>query len=634
MNTDLLVNKYQYISFDVFDTLIKRSIAKPSDLFLLMEKHLAKTRPEIPAGFAQRRLAAEREGIEGSGRHIKISEIYDRLRGEYGEYTNELMDLEIQMELMGCQPNPKYVEWLSRYVSDGRTVVLISDMYLPSEIIAQMLDKCGIRGYKKLYVSCEHDAKKRDGSLFRIVLDDLDIRPEQLVHIGDSKRGDVLAPIKKGIMAVWARNDQKRICRTPKTIAPEEKLAYRTLRACIRNCSQRMSEYEKMGCELFGPQLYGFTEWLIECLKKDGVRDVYFLARDGYMLKRAFDVIGAEGIKIHYLLCSRRAFQLPLLRNSTSLQDTKLLFWHRKRLTLRRFLLQLGLEPEEYKDAACVFALDIDHDYPLEEFVASKEVARFYDSIRDKVVENAKQEYEALMGYLQSLHMPKKAAMVDIGYFGTIQKCLDALIEENSLHITTYGYYFTLSERTQEAYGINALGYHYKSMPSELIFEAQFLKPKGSLKKFEKRSEGDIAPVFEEFEYKDDAKKLIDEIYIIDQYQAGAIEFVGYMKKAFPPNSFSAGYGAAAHDFERLRTRPTLKEAAIWGKFRYINYTTGYLANPRSVFYYIVHPRKFFSDIHACGWRIGFLKRLLKLPLPYEKLYLMLKKILAERAEG
>ena len=629
MNTDLLVNKYQYISFDVFDTLIKRSIAKPSDLFLLMEDRLAKTHPEIPAGFAQRRRAAEREGIEEAGRHIKLSEIYDRLRGEYDEYTDELMDLEIQMELMGCQPNHNYVEWFSRYVSDGRTVVLISDMYLPSEIIAQMLDKCGVRGYAKLYVSCEYGAKKRDGSLFRIVLDDLDIRPGQLVHIGDSKRGDVLAPTKMGIMAVWVRNDQKRICRTPKAIAPEEELAYRTLHSCVRNCSRGMGEYEKMGCELFGPQLYGFTEWLIECLKKDGVRDVYFLARDGYMLKRAFDEIGAEGIKTHYLLCSRRAFQLPLLRNSTSLQDTKLPFWYRKRLSLRRFLLQLGLEPEDYKDAARVFALDIDHNYPLEEFVGSKEVERFYDSIQDKVVENAKQEYEALLRYLQSLHMPEKAALVDIGYLGTIQRSLDALIEENSLHITTYGYYFILSERAQEAYKINALGYRYERMPSELLFEAQFLKPQGSLKKFEKRSDGDIAPVFEEFEYKNDAKKLIDEIDIIGQYQAGAIKFVGYMKKAFPPNSFSAGYGAAAHDFERLRTRPTLKEATLWGKFRYINYTTGYLANPRSVFYYIVHPRKFFSDIRACGWLIGFLKRLLKLPLPYDAIIDLMKKCVA-----
>lgn len=619
------VPKQQYVSFDVFDTLIKRSVAMPADLFQLVEQHCEKSGMRIPSGFAQKRREAELDGNEEAGRHIRLEEIYDKLRDEYGEYTDDLMELEAQMELMGCQPNPKCVEWFNRYITEGRTVVLISDMYLPSEAIARMLDKCGIRGYSKLYVSCEYGAKKGDGSLFRIVLDELNIRPSQLIHIGDNRRSDVLAPFKMGIRAVWRRNDQKRICRVPKTVKRGDELAYRTLQACIRNASQGMTGYEKMGCKLFGPQLYGFTLWLEECLKRDEIRDAYFMARDGYMLKRAFDEMRIEGVRTHYFYCSRRAFQLPLLRNSTGFQDTNILWGHRKKYTIRRLLLQLGLAPDEYASVCRELGLDIDHVYPIEDFTHSEKIERFYQSIRNKVVENAASEYISLMKYFESLHMPEKVALIDIGFFGTIQNSFNQCIHQNSLGKTTYGYYFNLSDNAQKEYGINAYGYHKGSKNNESLFEAQFLAPHGSLKRFAESENGDVFPEFESFEYKDDESKLIDEVKIISQYQEGAIAFIRYMREALLPDSISVGYDVAMHDFNRVLVNPTLQEASFWGKFRFINYTIGYLANPRGIFYYILHPRQLYSDVYACGWRIGFLKRLLKLPLPYDKIYSLLK---------
>ena len=34
------INKYKYISFDIFDTLIKRNVEKPEDIFKIVEKKL------------------------------------------------------------------------------------------------------------------------------------------------------------------------------------------------------------------------------------------------------------------------------------------------------------------------------------------------------------------------------------------------------------------------------------------------------------------------------------------------------------------------------------------------------------------------------------------------------------------
>lgn len=627
LNTGVFIEKFSYISFDVFDTLIKRSVAKPTDLFLLMENHLAAARPEIPSGFAQKRQDAERRAKEKEGVSTKLQDIYRELRGEYGEYTEELMALETEMELRGCRPNPKCVRWYDRCISEGKTVVLISDMYLPAQIIGEMLKKCGVHGYQKLYVSCECRTRKRDGSLFKAVLKELNIRPRQLVHIGDNRRGDLLAPASLGICAIWVRNDHKKLCKIPKDIRPESELAYRTLRACIRNCSQAMGAYERMGCELFGPQLYGFTSWLAEQLKQDGIRDAYFLSRDGYMLQRAFDEMGIEGIKTHYLYCSRRAYQLPLLKNSEKLADTNFLTWHRKNMTVHRFFLQLGLDPSAYAETAKAHGVELDHVYPIKEFVDSEEIAQLYLAVQGEVVRNAWAEYNALVKYLQAMQLPEKLAIIDIGFYGTVQKCLDAITEECSQEVKTFGYYFKLSNKTQEVYHITATGYHYGNKANELLFEAQFLKQQGSLKRFRIGENGESFPEFEEFEYQDDASKLFDETEFFDRYQAGAIAFIRYMKEAVPADSLSVDYPLAIRAFERLCTAPTLKEAALWGKIRYINFTTGYMANPKRFFYYAAHPGKLHSDLRASGWRIGFMKRLIKLPLPYDKILDFMKKL-------
>ena len=209
LNLDLFLKKYDYISFDVFDTLIKRSVAMPTDLFFLIEQYCKNTGMNIPSSFAKKRREAEQRASEKKGIAVGLEDIYNELRGDYGAATDELKELELRFELDGCKPNPPCAELLHRCVEAGKIVVLISDMYLPSAFIGKMLEKCHIRGYKKLYVSCEMGARKGDGSLFRDVIKELDIHPEQLFHIGDNWKGDFLRPISIGIKAAHIDRGQR-----------------------------------------------------------------------------------------------------------------------------------------------------------------------------------------------------------------------------------------------------------------------------------------------------------------------------------------------------------------------------------------------------------------------------------------
>lgn len=195
MNINVISKGRPYVSFDIFDTLIKRSVAKPLDLFLLMEEYLSRSRSEIPANFAKKRQEAERLAGQEIGRPVSINEIYDKLRGEFGEYTNELMALEIEMEIRGCQPNPKTIEWFRKCVSAGKTIILISDMYLSAEILRRMLDKCGITGYTKIYVLTKCLCKRQPTVIIFICL----IKHTRFIK---SKRGDIILATSRSVFSL------------------------------------------------------------------------------------------------------------------------------------------------------------------------------------------------------------------------------------------------------------------------------------------------------------------------------------------------------------------------------------------------------------------------------------------------
>lgn len=631
------VPKTPYVSFDVFDTLIWRSVAKPSDLFLHMEQYCRSRGLNIPEAFTEKRMEAGQRAHKKVAGHATLSMIYDELRAELGPNTDELMSLELQMELDGCNANPVCAEWLRQCVLENKTVVLISDMYLSAAVIKHMLEKCGIEGYKKLYVSCECGAKKRDGTLFRHVLNDLAIRPDQLTHIGDSRKSDLLIPFSMGIRTHWIQNDIKALCKAPKELAPSSAFAYRTLQAATRNCSAKLSGYEKMGCEVFGPVLYGFSQWLYKRLCRDDIHDVYFMARDGYVMKRAFDELATKGIKTHYLLASRRAYFVPTIWFRSEFEEVIQWFSHVNRMSLRSFLLRIGLDPEPYQKKAREFNLELDRVYEKRSFYQTPAVKSFYDAIRADVIENSKAEYDALCSYLDSLHMDRRIAIVDIGYLGTMQHALEQILRQEDRGREVKGYYLCVhptAERIRRG-DIKAEGYLYNLdankdnysivQPVLTLFEIQFLEPHGSFKRFVFRN-GEAVADFEEFEYKKSNEQKVDEESVINDYQNGAVMFVHYMKEAFP-HTFELPPDASLYAFKQVSLAPSLREAELWGDFRFLDFTIKYMARPQPLTVYIRHPQLLRKDFMLSEWKIGFMKRFLRIPLPYYKIYLGLKKI-------
>lgn len=190
----------EIISFDIFDTLIMRK-CKAHDVFsLAQEKYNASHSTKIFT-FREARVRAERTARRNSPHEeITLDEIYRELCAEYGsEIAGELKALELEAEFSVIYPNEELKEFYASHVKEGGRIIITSDMYLPGNVIAGMLRRCGYEGYESLYVSSEHRATKKSGGLFRIILRDKAITPSKILHVGDNIISDYFSPKRLGI---------------------------------------------------------------------------------------------------------------------------------------------------------------------------------------------------------------------------------------------------------------------------------------------------------------------------------------------------------------------------------------------------------------------------------------------------
>ena len=64
-------------------------------------------------------------------------------------------------------------------------------MYLTTSIVTEILANAGYE-IDKVYVSCDCNAKKKNGALFKYVLEKEKLNRNEIIHFGDSYKVDIL----------------------------------------------------------------------------------------------------------------------------------------------------------------------------------------------------------------------------------------------------------------------------------------------------------------------------------------------------------------------------------------------------------------------------------------------------------
>ena len=315
-----MMNNY---SFDIFDTLLSRKLASHKGVFVALREQLrGSTALEYPDHFVDEfvslRLRAQQVAHTKSAYpEVTLREIYTALGSDFPEITTEhlelLQTLEEAIEIENCYPIPQNISRVRQIIDSGHNVFLISDMYLSKAVVMNMLENVDARLCSiPLYLSSELKMRKSDGTLFRHVCNDQNIEPSTLIHTGDSFSSDCVMAKRIGIKYIFYQDSL--LSKIEQSYFREEQNFF--LQLFVGASKQtRLEGYDlkpsyRLGASFMGPMFYGFVHDSLKQAVDEGIKRLYFLARDGYLLKIIAEEIVAcfhYDIEIRYLYTSRQS---------------------------------------------------------------------------------------------------------------------------------------------------------------------------------------------------------------------------------------------------------------------------------------------------------------------------------------
>lgn len=299
---------YDIISFDIFDTMILRPFAQPRDLFMLLDDRFQML------GFASIRQRAENTARSKAqamkkNREVTIWDIYEEIERMTGIPKEYGAEAEFHLEYDLCFANPYMLRLFNLLKHAGKRIILVSDMYFPSSMLEKLLEKCGYHGYEELFVSCEHNSNKYSGTLFSDVMNKKG-RELRYFHIGDSLTADIRPAKKLGIDTyhyVSCGDIGNRYRASQYGMLELTGSAYSGIvNAVLHNGLNQFTVFYEYGFLYGGLYVYGFCQWIHRYAKEHRIHKILFLARDGYIYKKVYDMLFSD-IPSEYVLWSRIA---------------------------------------------------------------------------------------------------------------------------------------------------------------------------------------------------------------------------------------------------------------------------------------------------------------------------------------
>lgn len=421
---------YDVISFDIFDTLIVRPFSKPRDLFMMLDERFDML------GFASIRQRAEmtvREINEknNGNREVTLSQIYEEIERRTGLEKEMGMQTEFELEYELCRPNPYMLRLFNLLKYAGKRIILISDMYLETDMMKKILEKCGYTGYEELFISCEYNGNKYSGTLYKSVMNKLG-KDLKYMHIGDNYNADIVKAKEMGMDAFYYKscNELGNKHRAAQYgMSPLIGTAYSGLiNTALHNGLNKYSVFYEYGYVYGGIYVYGLCTWIHKYAIEYKLDKILFFARDGYIYKKVYDDLFKD-IPSEYVFSSRIANSVLCAekqRDNFLIRNIEVKANYEMKTTVGNFLDTFQLEfldtaLSKYKLHRC------DDITPLNAKVLVQMVIDHWDEIV-MFMEKYNKVYEKYVK--EMISDCKNIAIVDTGWQGTTLLGMKWLIEE------------------------------------------------------------------------------------------------------------------------------------------------------------------------------------------------------------
>jgi FMN phosphatase YigB (HAD superfamily) len=242
----LAIDRHGVVSFDLFDTLLMRRIVRPHD------------------------------------------------------------ELGFESEKKLTVPRKDVVDCFNYALKQQKQVFILSDMYFSSEQLGELLAQNGVSGYADIIVSREHNASKEEGGLYEVLKTRGD--PGSILHIGDNEAADIENAHARGLDAFYVMSAGDLLLNSPmykilnSVTEPADSRILGEFAAAALNTPFALTDGGKLDigdmdglADIFFPIIRCLIAFIcVELRGRSQDTILLFLTRDGYFIKRVYDLLSAQ----------------------------------------------------------------------------------------------------------------------------------------------------------------------------------------------------------------------------------------------------------------------------------------------------------------------------------------------------
>ena len=350
-----------------------------------------------------------------------------------------------------------------------------------------------------------------------------------------------------------------------------------------------MSQAEKLANEFSGPVLFSYVWWILSEAQARGIKKLYFLARDGYTLKKIADLFCQKfdlNISTEYLYCSRAAFRMPTYHFLGAEAFDLLLQWG-YRVTPKSVLQRAELSSEErsgvYRECG-VSERDENRLLSRHQFDTYAQHLRQSGLFRALLYEKSAAAYQNAIGYLkqEGLFNENTVAVVDSGWTGSMQRSLRQLMEYEGYQGQFTGFYFGMFATPRTAADGEYLTWYFSGRKNTAekvffcnnLFECLLAAPHGMTTGY-RFENGSYQPVLNNSGGQEELALAQKQSECICTYVRGRLKGLSFC--AFSSQILRKD---TRRRLKRYMVRPTKEEATYYGQFLFCDdVTEAYLSS-------------------------------------------------------
>ena len=495
------------LTSDVFDTVLWRPVASPHHLFAAMGDLLIAdgvlARGITGQTFALNRTHAERVArrktfIEFESPECTLEEIWAEIPTStwakgvdpaVGAAAGIAAELAVEAAALALHPTAGSLIEAAR--ANGCQVALVSDSYFSVEQLSALLRSAGLDlAGIDVETSSTHRRNKWDGLLQLVVtawggadgLAQPDVLHHDVLHLGDNPFADLVVGDRVGARVchtdVFDADDAALMAHEPwefRSFAVGSdggrSAAIRETLVSAPTDLAHSSSYQ-FGVEVAGPLMAGFAGWVSATAEELGASHIHCLLREGGRIAELIDIVRPSGPPRQLVHASRWAIMRAAVMSGTPIE-------------LERALARRASMRAEHISEAFGCNIDAVAKVIGGPVVADNRRADAFDAIagdaalRDEIVSASATLRRNVMTYLdRTLHLDDGPLVVtDIGWGGTIQEGLKAILDEAGFASDIVGLYALLSPPGERRAGSGAhlhsylptIGYGGRSISSARV---------------------------------------------------------------------------------------------------------------------------------------------------------------------